>query len=218
MESKKCSKCGVKKHLIEFYKDKYRKDGLKSCCKVCSEITKKIYCENNIEKVKESIKKTYKKYYKNNSNNLLEKNRLWRKNNLEIYKKSHKKSDLKFRSENPEYDKNYRKKKRETNHLYRLTGNIRCRINGFFKLNNYNKSNNTIEIVGCSPQELKLHLELKFTEGMFWGNYGLYGWHIDHIIPLSSANNKEELYNLCHFTNLQPMWAIDNLKKGSKII
>jgi hypothetical protein len=53
---------------------------------------------------------------------------------------------------------------------------------------------------------------------MSWDNYGFYGWHIDHVIPLSSAKTEEEVYKLCHYTNLQPLWAEDNLKKGSKII
>lgn len=78
------------------------------------------------------------------------------------------------------------------------------------------KNNTTFELVGCSPQELKIHLEQKFIYGMSWDNQG--EWHIDHIIPLSSAETEEELYKLCHFTNLQPMWALDNIKKGSKIL
>ena len=53
---------------------------------------------------------------------------------------------------------------------------------------------------------------------MAWENYGYYGWHIDHIIPLSSAKTEEELYKLSHFTNLQPMGASDNRKKGAKIL
>ena len=51
---------------------------------------------------------------------------------------------------------------------------------------------------------------------MKWDNHGK--WHIDHIIPLSSAETEEEVYNLCHYTNLQPLWGEDNLKKGKKII
>ena len=66
--------------------------------------------------------------------------------------------------------------------------------------------------------ELKIYLESKFVEGMSWNNYGLYGWHIDHIIPLSSANTEDEIYKLCHYTNLQPLWSEDNLKKGCKIL
>jgi hypothetical protein len=72
--------------------------------------------------------------------------------------------------------------------------------------------------VGCTPQELKEHLEKQFKEGMTWDNHGMYGWHIDHIIPLSSATTEEELYKLCHFTNLQPLWAEENLSKGNRIL
>ena len=53
---------------------------------------------------------------------------------------------------------------------------------------------------------------------MSWDNYGLHGWHIDHIIPISSAKTEEELYKLFYYTNLQPLWAIDNIKKGNKIL
>jgi hypothetical protein len=78
--------------------------------------------------------------------------------------------------------------------------------------------------LGCSVQELKVYLEAKFYphsetgEAMNWGNYGLHGWHIDHIIPLSSFDltDPEHLRQGVHYTNLQPLWAKDNLSKGSK--
>ena len=73
-------------------------------------------------------------------------------------------------------------------------------------------------MVGMSSIEFKANLEKQFKDGMSWENYGYRGWHIDHIIPISSANNEEELIKLCHYTNLQPLWAVDNFKKGSKII
>ena len=79
-----------------------------------------------------------------------------------------------------------------------------------------NKNNKTFEIVGCSPKFLKEFIENKFTEGMCWELLGV-KIHIDHIIPLSSAKNEEEVYKLCHYTNLQPLWAEDNLKKSNKI-
>jgi hypothetical protein len=63
---------------------------------------------------------------------------------------------------------------------------------------------------------LKQHLENQFQSGMNWKTYGKYGWHIDHIIPLSSAKTEKELYKLCHYTNLQPLWAKDNLIKGNR--
>jgi hypothetical protein len=78
------------------------------------------------------------------------------------------------------------------------------------------KTQTTFEIIGCTPQELKEHLEKQFVDGMGWENRC--EWHIDHIIPLSSAKTEEELYQLCHYTNLQPLWAIDNLKKSNNIL
>ena len=70
-------------------------------------------------------------------------------------------------------------------------------------------------MLGCTWKELRCHMESKFTEGMSWANRNL--WHIDHIIPLASAKSIEEVIKLCHYTNLQPLWAEDNLKKGAKI-
>ena len=72
-------------------------------------------------------------------------------------------------------------------------------------------------MIGCSPEELKKHIESKFTYGMSWELVGK-EIHIDHIIPLSSANTIEQVESLCHYSNLQPLWAKDNLKKKNKII
>ena len=93
---------------------------------------------------------------------------------------------------------------------------MRSRLSSYLKLHNITKKNKTFEIVGCTPIELKEHLEKQFVSGMTWENRNL--WHIDHIIPLSSAKTEEELYKLCHYTNLQPLWAEENLKKSNKII
>ncbi len=92
---------------------------------------------------------------------------------------------------------------------------MNSRLRVFLKLKNITKNNKTFEIIGCTPQELKQHIENKFTEGMKWELIGRY-IHIDHIIPLCSANTEEEIYKLCHYTNLQPLWCDENYKKGSK--
>lgn len=81
-----------------------------------------------------------------------------------------------------------------------------------------NLRNKTFDIVGCSPNYLREHIEKQFLEGMNWENYGFYGWHIDHKIPLSSAKNEEEILKLFHYTNLQPLWAEENLRKNKKIL
>ena len=90
----------------------------------------------------------------------------------------------------------------------------------FLKSNDFklSKSGSTFNLVGCSPQKLKERIETQFKEGMSWENYGLHTWHIDHIIPLSSANTEEEVYKLCKYTNLQPLWCEENYKKGKKIL
>lgn len=65
------------------------------------------------------------------------------------------------------------------------------------------------------PEELRLSLESKFQTGMTWDNYG--EWQLDHRIPLDSAVNEEDLYKLNHYTNLQPLWKEDNLRKSNKM-
>lgn len=125
---------------------------------------------------------------------------------------------LKNINKHREYRKHLEKRKRTENPLYKLKHNLRIRTKDYFKLNNITKRNKTFDYVGCSPKFLKEYLEKQFIENMSWDNYGLHGWHIDHIIPLSSANSEDDVYKLCHYTNLQPLWAIENIKKGNKIL
>ncbi|MNP21719.1 hypothetical protein D3C76_1143500 [compost metagenome] len=81
----------------------------------------------------------------------------------------------------------------------------------------YKKSTKTEALLGCSFEEFKAFLEAKFLPGMTWENRGIDGWHIDHVIPLSSARDRDEMERLCHFTNMQPLWAADNHSKGAKM-
>ena len=116
------------------------------------------------------------------------------------------------------YKKKYENNRLKNDPIFRISKNVRSRISSFLISNNVNKSNKTFNIVGCSPKQLKEHIQSQFKDNMSWENYGYYGWHIDHIIPLSFAKTEEELYILCHYTNLQPLWAEDNLKKSNKIL
>ncbi len=101
--------------------------------------------------------------------------------------------------------------------LFNLSHKTRIRIGQLLRKNNYSKDTKSIDCLGCSIIELKQHLENQFTLGMTWKNYG-WGWHIDHIKPLSSASSKDELYKLFHYSNLQPLWARDNLIKSNKLL
>lgn len=84
------------------------------------------------------------------------------------------------------------------------------------------KSGSAIQLLGCSINEFRLHLESRFELGMSWGNYGkgLGKWNIDHIIPVSRFNLIDpDQQEICfHFSNMQPMWAILNSSKGNKIL
>lgn len=94
----------------------------------------------------------------------------------------------------------------------------RTRIAKFLKQKNVKKNSSTYKLLGCSPRFLKKYLEGKFKDGMNWDNYGPKGWHVDHIKPISKfkIENIEEKYKAFHYSNLQPMWAMDNLKKSNK--
>lgn len=110
----------------------------------------------------------------------------------------------------------YYKNKRQNDPLYKVSCNFRTRMSDVLNKKSWNKNQSLSEYIGCSKEELRLYIESQFKEGMSWDNYGK--WHIDHIIPLASAKTEEELYKLFHYTNLQPLWAKENLSKGSKII
>jgi len=100
-------------------------------------------------------------------------------------------------------------------YLYAMKSRVRHRTREAFKRAKLTKPYKTNKLLGCNYETLCTYIEALFTEGMTWENRGK--WHIDHIIPLASATNEEELIKLCHYTNLQPLWAIDNLRKGAKI-
>jgi len=100
---------------------------------------------------------------------------------------------------------------------FKLSLALRARLNAAIK--NGQKAGSAVRDLGCSIEELKLHLESKWQPGMSWNNWSRKGWHIDHVIPISSFNleDAEELKKACHHSNLQPLWANNNLKKSNKM-
>lgn len=153
-----------------------------------------------------------KNYYWNNREKLLAKNKKWRNDNKDRYSKKRKETNSKNRSRIRGYEKQYYL----NNPPAKLAKNLRIRIKDFFK--GHYKPESAVKILGCSVDSLKLYLESKFQPGMSWDNYGIFGWHIDHIVPLSKfdLNDMEQFKIACHYTNLQPMWSKDNWSKGNR--
>ncbi len=106
--------------------------------------------------------------------------------------------------------------KTKNNPIFKLRLRISCRVKEIFRRKNFKKNKKYKEYIGCTPQQLYKHITKQFKDGMSWDNYGINGWHIDHIIPLCLAKTEEDVYKLSHYSNLQPLWAEENLKKGGK--
>lgn len=116
----------------------------------------------------------------------------------------------------------YEKNRKKIDVQYKLKKILRSRITNAIKNKNGKKIYKTKELLGCSSMYVQDYLESLFQPGMSWDNHGLGDdkWHIDHIVPLDAFDltNPEEQKKACHYTNLQPLWQKDNLRKSNKII
>lgn len=218
-----CGICKISKELTEFGKKKSTLDGLRNSCKDCRNKYEKELKIKNPEPAKISNKKcTQKESFKVKRRIKNKKDRIFIKNNdPEKYKKirlQEKNRKKRCKEKNPErhrfLENERRKRKFKRNLNYRLKCLLRNRIKTALSKNT--KSIGTVKGLGCSLDFFKKYLESKFQEGMNWENRGK--WHIDHIIPLSKfdLSNKDQFMKACHYTNLQPLWAIDNILKGAK--
>lgn len=217
MELRRCWDCGLTKTVSEFYPKKKGCPDLTTICKICGNRRAKEWRRANKERIKETSKEWRKKNpekqskiserrRKKNPEKEAERIRAWRKKNPESHRKYYHKNKEEIRQK--------QRDRLESDHLFKLRKTVRNRIGVALRDGGYQKQCKTSEMLGCDWQTLVEHLESQFTEGMSWENMG--EWHVDHRVPLSSANTPEELEALCHYTNLQPLWAKDNLSKGSK--
>lgn len=216
---KYCLTCKLEKEKSEFHKDKYNKDGLCSQCKSCRrkyrlnhpEYDKKYDLSHKPEKSEYNHQ-----HYLNHRNEKLKKQKRYQNSpkGKEVQKKAQKQYYLKNKIKLNNQKVKYTNTKRNIDPIFKLLDNIRRRLNKAIERNS--KSARTIELLGCTIKQLKDHLEFQFVDGMNWENQGK--WHIDHKIPCSSfdLNNPEEQRKCFHYSNLQPLWAIDNLKKSNK--
>jgi len=183
---------------------------------------KKYYLKNK------KRRKEYSIIYRNKNKEICKKNaKKWYLNNKEhkkqydlIYKKKHKK---RYQKQNKEYRIKNRHKIRKhllnkyhNNLQYKLSNILRKRIQKVLK--GYSKSKNSMDLLGCTIEQLWIHLEKSFKPGMTRKNHGK--WHLDHIIPCASFDltDPKQQVKCFHYTNLQPLWAKENLIKGAKIL
>lgn len=229
-----CSKCKIEKNKSEFCEDKKRKDKLCHQCKECRKQsykdhkekykeTQKIYREKH----KEKYKKYLKEYGEDHKEELKEKSKEYYKKNKERIKENARNYQKENKDERNIYKKEWIKNKRQ-DPPYKLRSNISRVINTALKNNNSNKRGiSCFKKLNYSPEDLKQHLESQFENWMNWDNYGKFSnnkrtWQIDHIIPQSTlpyeSMDEPNFHKCWALENLRPLEAIDNLKKGSKII
>ena len=118
------------------------------------------------------------------------------------------------------YVKKSTKKRKRKDPGFRVLCNMRGRFKDIMSSVKKGGTMRISKLIGCTTKKLTIHLESQFKTGMSWDNYGLYGWHVDHIKPCSSFDHTdpEQVKQCWHYTNLQPLWAEDNLAKSDKII
>jgi len=189
--------------------NEYRLKTNKQC-----KIKKKLYYAEYSKKNKEKIRLKNQKYRRENK----EKVRNWKSNVYALNAERMKAYQRKWAKENAakvrERQRKYSAKRKKEDPLYKLKCNIRNLILQSFKNQCYKKTSKICNILGCSFEEFKTHIESQFLPGMSWENRG--EWHIDHVMPASMAKTYDEMVRLNHYKNLRPMWARDNLSKANK--
>lgn len=236
---KTCNKCSQSKNLECFAKDKSKKDGYRTICRDCSSLQKREAYKNKEFTLKPTVASKFCVTCNNTklanefdndkrkADGLAWECKICRairyKEQYPQHAEKRKAKSIKYYYANKEQCNKtrmiYQNKREKTDILYRLARRLRNRLYYALKRASWKKGVSFNTYIGCSLDELKSHLEKQFVEGMSWENWGLGDgfWAIDHKIPLVSAKTEDEMTALCHFTNLQPMWCIDNIRKGGKI-
>ena len=211
---KTCSKCRVEKVLEEFYPQERGKFGRKRWCKACA----RDYHRTHVQRPE--VRERRRAYAQRPD--VKERHRVYRQ------RPEYKKWERAYR-QRPEikerrrayvrdYLRNYMRDRRRTDPAFKLLTTLRNRLRGALK--GTCKSTCTLELLGCTVEEFRAHLGARFKPGMTWENQGRYGWHVDHIRPCASFDLTDpEQQRICfHYTNLQPLWAEENMSKGAKLL
>jgi len=160
-----------------------------------------------------------KRHYLKNREKRLEYFAEWQKNNQEHRREYHKQ----WRTENVDKwrktKRDYEKKRKDSDPLYKLIANFRTAIWTVLKESNVDKYGHYFDVLQYTPEELINHLEKQFKDDMTWDNYGI--WHVDHKLPITSFDIQEmgdkEFMKCWCLDNLQPMWGEENIRKSNKL-
>ena len=193
---KQCSSCKQSLLLSEFHKDKSKKDGLCHKCKSCKKLCNKRWSDNNRDRRRVSATE----YRVLNKGKIATQQRAWY-----------------YRNKTSVPPKGPPRATAITCPILRkLKHNIRCLVRKSYNRQGYRKSSKTQDILGCDFATFQQHLQATFIEnyGILPSEYPDTELHMDHIVPVSSAKNEQEMLELNHFTNLQLLFATDNMKKG----
>ncbi len=210
---KRCRTCEIEKPADQFYLCKRYKDGLRSSCKGCERKHSKLWRDKNIE----SCKAKGREYRKTHADKISTKQREWRLENSARKRQT----TLDWRKKHPilvaKMKRGWQKRRRDRDPAFKILGNLRTRL--YLAAKRETTTEATRTLLGCSPEELRRFLEAQFQPGMNWNNYNRQGWHIDHKKPCSAFDLTDVCQQrLCfHYTNLQPLWAEDNIKKGDTV-
>jgi hypothetical protein len=224
-----CGTCGIEKPLGEFNKDKNRKGGHRNMCRQCRKISRLANSDKDKEyllKNEEKIKKQKIKYYQENKEKINKRGNKYYQENKEKRKEYYIKTKDKRKEErkkNLAHTRSIVKSRYFTDIQFRLSQLLRARLRSAIK--NNKKSGSAVRDLGCSLEEFKKYIEAQFKPGMSWSNHGLGDkgrgyefWHLDHIIGLANFNlaDREQFLKAVHFTNIQPLWAFENLSKNKR--
>ncbi len=204
-DTKKCSHCQDIKSVKSFPK---RGNGLDSHCKICRNKKNKNYRVKNPNKVKAARKRHYDKN--------LDKMRADKRKYCESHKEDKREYDAGYRDKNRMEIKKYKKaweRKNKDNPIFKIKRNLRRRVHHVLK--GRAKVDKTFNLIGCSANFFKSHIEFLWKDGMNWENYGPKGWHIDHIIPCYKFNLllESEQRRCFHYSNQRPLWCGENLSR-----
>lgn len=206
MDGKVCKSCGAEKPVSDFYKEK--SDHCRPNCKTCDKAKDQAYKDAN----RESVRAYGREYYQKNSDKQIAYNK--------TYKPQHrgqiaqKQKAYWSKPENRIRKAANKRAQYQASLHFRMLDKLRSRMGRAIK--HHRKSKVTLELVGCSLEQLRSHLESQFQPGMSWDNYG--EWHVDHIRPCASFDlSKPAEQQACfHYSNLQPLWGRENILKGDK--